>query len=520
MGWRRRVARRLGWMALVCMGWWSGVASAGVLDDVLRTGPDHVRSVLVSGLDKLPEPAVRYALMVDARDVFDSDAVAADVERLRSLGVFDSVRSQVRHTANGVDVTYRVRERRPLPRIRLDGVRVEGNKDTDPAVVRQELRLGPGDMVSWETLAVSMREVAELRLFSRIGYRFQRDDGEGLDAEVQAVTLVVEVREGFMRFGFVWPTYSSDNPDLGGIGPVGGYIDRNFMGTGSQLYVGGIWAETRVLGVGAAIPHAFGTDGHMAVFAAYADQTQEVFDRDAEPTGDEYRAELAAGGAYWRQPLDVNEYWNLGAGLGYVRGGFREESGPAPAADGEGPVLVGSIGHDRRDDPAEPTAGYYAGVRVDLGYQFSHSPESDRGFVRVNPQVQKFFRLGRRHTAAFMVRGGIASRDVPFLGEFTLGGQSSMRGYPSGGMRGDTYVWGVGEYRFPVLELRDDRALTGVLFVEAGDAWDRGSDDAPFQWRRSGGLGVRVIAGAFIVRADYAVSPVADGFYVFLGHYF
>ncbi|MBA1145716.1 BamA/TamA family outer membrane protein [Ectothiorhodospiraceae bacterium WFHF3C12] len=495
-------------------------ARAGLVESVLGTSPDHVRSVLISGLDELPERAVRYALLVDPRDDFDARAVDADVRRLEGLGVFEQVRARIERTPNGVDVRYLVRERRPRPPVRIGAVRVAGNEDTDARVVTQEMRLGPGDRVNWETLAISMREVDELRLFSRIAYRFEPMEEAPGGQGIRTVALIVDVREGFTRFGFVWPTYSSDNPDFGGVGPVGGYIDRNFLGTGNQLYAGGIWAETRILGVGAAIPHAFGTSGHLALFGAYGDQTQEVYERDARPFNGEYRAELAAAGGYWRQPLDRDEHWNIGAGFGYVRSHFEEEDGPVPAADGEGPVLVGGISLDRRDDPAEPVSGYYAGVRLDLGYQYSEAPESDRGFFRLNPEVQKFFPLGRRHTVAVMARGGIASPDVPFLAEYTLGGQSSMRGYPSGSIRGDTYVWGVTEYRFPMLELRQDRALTGVLFAEAGDAWDRGSDDAPFQWRKSGGLGLRVIAGAFIVRADYAVSPVDSGFYVFLGHYF
>lgn len=493
---------------------------AGLLADVLHNGPDHVRSVRIEGLEHMPEQAVRYALLVDARDDYDPRAVARDVARLRGLGVFRTVTSRLTRTPDGVDVRYRVRERSPLPRITVAAIRVAGNEKTEPRVVTRELRLHAGDALDWHSLAVSLREVRELRLFSTVAFHFEPGPGSVEGTAGKAVTLVVDVREGFTRFGFVWPTYSSDNPDLGGIGPVGGYIDRNFLGTGDQLYLGGIWAETRVLGIGAAIPHAFGTDGHLAVFGAYADQSQDIYGRDARPTGERYRAELGAAGAYWRQPLDVDEVWNLAGGVGYVRTHFSEESGPAPAADGEGPVLVGGVSVDRRDDPAEPTAGYYAGLRVDLGYQYSRGGESDRGFVRVNPQLQKFFHLGRRHTLAFMFRGGLASRDVPFLGEYTLGGLSSMRGYPSGSIRGDTYVWGVGEYRFPIYEIRDDRALTGALFAEAGDAWDRGSDSAPFQWRKSGGIGLRIIAGAFIVRTDFAVSPVDSGFYVFLGQYF
>lgn len=516
--WCRPLSSLAAPVLLLGLAWLPAQGRAGLIDSVLGTGPEHVRSVLISGLDRLPEAAIRYALLVDPRDDYDPQAVESDVDRLRSLGVFEQVRAHIERTPAGVDVRYLVRERRPLPVLRLGAVRVSGNQQTDARVVKRELRLGPGDRVDWDTLAVSMREVDVLRLFSRIAYRF-----EPLEADpggARTVALVIDVREGFTRFGFVWPTYSSDNPDFGGVGPVGGYIDRNFLGTGNQLYAGGIWAETRVLGVGVVVPHAFGTDGHLAVFGAYGDQTQEVFDRDARPSGDEYRAELMAAGGYWRQPLDADEHWNLGAGFGYVRSHFKAESGPVPAADGEGPVLVGGVSLDRRNDRAEPTSGYYAGLRLDFGYQFSRAPEADRGFVRVNPELQAFLPLGHRHTMALLLRGGVASPDVPFLGEYTLGGQSSLRGYPSGGVRGDTYVWGVGEYRFPMLEIRDDRALTGVLFAEAGDAWDRGSDDAPFQWRRSGGLGVRVIAGAFIVRADYAVSPVDSGFYVFLGHYF
>lgn len=495
---------------------------AGLLADVLRNGPDHVRSVRIEGLQHLPVQAVRDVLLVDPRDDYEADAVAKDVARLRGLGVFRSVTSRVKRTPRGVDIRYVVRERSPLPRLRVAAIRVAGNEETAPRVVVREIRLRPGDELDWTTLAVSLRQVRELRLFSTVAFHFEPPPASsGGKGRGRPVTVVVDVREGFTRFGFVWPTYSSDNPDLGGIGPVGGYIDRNFLGTGNQLYLGGIWAETRVLGIGAAVPHAFGTDGHLAVFGAYADRSEDIYGRDARPTGASYRAELGAAGAYWRQPLDVDEVWNVSGGLGYVRTHFAEETGPAPAADGEGPVLVGGVSVDRRDDPAEPTAGYYAGLRVDLGYQFSRGhAESDRGFVRVNPELQKFFRLGRRHTLAFMLRGGLASPDVPFLGEYTLGGLSSMRGYPSGSIRGDTYVWGVGEYRFPIYEIRDDRALTGALFAEAGDAWDRGSDSAPFQWRKSGGAGLRVIAGAFIVRMDFAVSPVDSGFYVFLGHYF
>ncbi|MBI2569685.1 MAG: BamA/TamA family outer membrane protein [Candidatus Schekmanbacteria bacterium] len=502
-------------------GWFGCLAvpapSAASVASFFGRSAGHVANVAFAGADEALADVLPLVVMVQKRDLFDEAAVALDVARIQSLGVYADVQADVTEEATGVTVRYRVSGRTNAALPRLDAIRIEGNIKTKERVVLRRLRLAVGDSVEWQRLVAAMRRLQELRFFEKVRFCFGPPPAAADDS---GVTLVVTIVEGLTQIGFGWLTYSSDNPDLGGLGPIAGYVNMNLFGTGAQFGFGGMWAETKVVVVGGRLLHPLDTAATLTFGAGYLDQEQELFDRDARETGDSYRALGTTAIAFWDQSLDRDEHWHLFGGMILARTRFRAAQGEPPAAGGRSALAIASVYLDRRDDRTEPTRGYVAELRLDQGYQDADAPERSRGFLRFNPELRGYWRLGPRHCFAAQGKAGVANRDIPFLAKYTLGGYSSMRGYPSEGMRGDTYIWGTVEYRFPIYEIRDDQAITGVVFSEAGDAWDRGSDDAPWQFRLSGGVGLRAIAGPFVLRADYGVARDSSGFYIHFGHYF
>jgi hypothetical protein len=135
----------------------------------------------------------------------------------------------------------------------------------------------------------------------------------------------------------------------------------------------------------------------------------------------------------------------------------------------------------------------------------------------------------------FALRGGVGAAfggADRFLGNYQLGGNGvggfrALRGYPAGARRGDTY-WLVGAgYRLPIWRMDRGlgtapvflRFLSGEVFVEAGDAFDRVASVADVFDSALVGAGVELrlamVLGwstGFDIRAGYAFGLTPGGF--------
>lgn len=139
------------------------------------------------------------------------------------------------------------------------------------------------------------------------------------------------------------------------------------------------------------------------------------------------------------------------------------------------------------------------------GYNFMRAVGEGRWYISTPyPRLTLVF----RGKAGWMGEYG-DSTDVPFFERFTLGGDSTVRGYKSRSIGprdennlplwGDVMVLGNIETRFPIYKW-----FNGALFYDVGGNWEHLNDvKIPKDLQNSVGAGVRFRAKWFVARLDY-----------------
>jgi len=149
---------------------------------------------------------------------------------------------------------------------------------------------------------------------------------------------------------------------------------------------------------------------------------------------------------------------------------------------------------DSRDNLINPYRGYY----VNVNYRFN--PEflgSDRNSSNLWLEFRTYLPLSKkmeRHLVGFWVFSNIrVSGRQPYMTLMALGEDQrarSGRGYIAGRYRGENYVYGEVEYRFPISQC--SKVLGGVLFLNASTVSNDTRDVSLFEYIRPGvGVGLR-----------------------------
>jgi outer membrane protein insertion porin family len=198
----------------------------------------------------------------------------------------------------------------------------------------------------------------------------------------------------------------------------------------------------------------------------------------------------------------------------------------------QGVVAAGSLRvvHNTRDFDLDPGAGQYDGLSIEYGTvngntfnpvdlpqpHFSEVP-FDGPFNKASVDIRRYFSKGgrkltpqdKRVTLAFRLRAGISSGKLPFFEQFFIGGAESLRGYREDRFWGDNMLLASAELRKPIAQ-----SISGVLFVDYGDAWAGNPQffvtqlpqSRTFQGNVGTGVGIRVNTPIGHLRLDYGIG--------------
>jgi len=473
--------------------------------------PDQaVKAVLFEGNNYLSAVLLGFMVKVKPRFTTNESEIQADLEHLQQTGFFEQVSCSRQGLDKKITVTFTLQEKSDLPVYFVGTISTQGNIETRSDVILREIHFTEGDQLDLNKLEHNLLELEKFRIFKKIVLRM-------IPGRDNIAQLIVEVEEGMHHVGFVFPTYSSDNPDLWGVGPIGGYINLNFRGTGSWIGLGGMWAKNRVLLAGMYFPRLLGTEQDLSLGFGYGEREQETFSKTFSKTGGEFKINIAAAIAYWNIPLTNN--LKVLHFIGFISNSFDQISGKIPSLDAWGPLYSATIAYDSRDDELEPRSGWYPGLRFDVGYYVDEN-NVQSNYIRYNPTLKRYFNLGRGHSLALQVRGGVTNKDISYLGKYQLGGSNDLRGFPEWSIVGNNYFLSNLEYRFPLYLYRSQYGVTGVIFFDAGQAWDVGEQDFMAEIHVSKGIGLRFLMGPMVLRLDYGFSDQTEGIYFYFGHLF
>ncbi|MEI7662805.1 MAG: BamA/TamA family outer membrane protein [Bacteroidota bacterium] len=179
-----------------------------------------------------------------------------------------------------------------------------------------------------------------------------------------------------------------------------------------------------------------------------------------------------------------------------------------------------NFAYDTRDNIINAYKGVY--VNINYLYNFSFLGSSRNG-SRLWTEFRTYVGLSRmipRHLLAFWAYGCFkVSGDLPYLNLMSNGFDqmnASGRGYAQGRWRGEDFVYGEMEYRFPISPC--SRIVGGVLFANVSSASSRDQHVPLFGFFKPGcGFGFRIMVGKHDrtnLLIDFGLGQLSQGFYL------
>jgi outer membrane protein insertion porin family len=381
---------------------------------------------------------------------------------------------------------------------RLSGFRITGNEMTKESIIRREVKLSDGDLISREELLRGQHRLYRLGIFRnvRVGYE---PAGNGdpnaylvhVDVEEQRpVSLAIGVgynTEADFKFSFAT---SYDN------------LNGKARSIGFQGEFSGILERLQLLGRS---PRLFGANVPALGNLLWEREEKEGF------TVERRSAAL-------RVDRRLNPRWRGFLRYNLQRVDLLDVLDPgAPAEEREEDIILGDVGTGlfriTRDSLLLPTQGNY----LELGFRFFAKPLlSEATFIKAQLTESQMwtFRNGTAFVTVFRV--GFApplgdTEEVPISERFFAGGDSTNRGFGRDELGPKTMPGGVPlggeglllfneEFRFPIW--RRIR-LKGTLFYDAGNVYLTLSDFDPTDLRHTLGGGLRLETPIGPIRAEY-----------------
>ncbi|RMH75070.1 MAG: hypothetical protein D6681_22525 [Calditrichaeota bacterium] len=410
----------------------------------------------------------------------------------------------------------------------VDSIAIQGNTKTRPQVILNYLTFRKGEHITREEVEANQRRLLQTNFFKDVELLVQPGSQKG------HAYVVIKVRERY------WPflQFKSGFNELDGwyISPLGLRFD-NIFGRGNiigaELLIGDRVSSTHFEFIR---PFLWGTEYDLE-FRLFG-TTREFLHFMA---GERFRQEVRDGGlqiairgnsglaryfslAYVSQRVESDSFLT-GSREGKK---FRIDAPPYLPAAGDTQkirrILV-AFTVDTRDRPIHPTRGWWGAISFD---QSATALGSFADYSRIIVDIRRYQRLWKQLIGAVRLKWGRVSQQAPFYEKFYLGGPNSLRGYDDRSLTPAGYAanlaLGTVELRFPLsARLKDKSRLVGVLFYDAGYAWNRPDRLEPDRIRSGAGFGVRVrlpIVG--MLRLDFAY-PVPDNdlhVHLSLGHTF
>ena len=394
---------------------------------------------------------------------------------------------------------------------------------TQPAFLRRQIKLQPGQVFREDVARADLRRLSELGIFDGATIAF-----EGDARRVAVVYNVVEASARRVNFS------GGYNDDQGLFASIN-LQDNNFGGLG-QKFSANIQPGTLDTQFDARFDSPYrDTDPNTPGYGAYIFRRQgfsTVFDDDIKlPNGSRVRERKIGGSISASKPLGPT--WKGTLGLNYTNVSLRDRDGNVFARDRRGNSLsLSGTGiddlttlsftaiQDLRDSIVNPSRGSVITLSTEqsipigrgevLGnrLQANYATFVPVSLIKPNADAQL------PQVVAFNLQGGTTIGDLPPYNAYVLGGPNSVRGYGVGDVATSrSYFLASAEYRFPIY-----RFLGGVVFADF--ATDLGTSDEVLgepgvQRGKPGtgagfGLGLRVNSPFGIIRADFGVSDQGD----------
>lgn len=495
-----------------------------------------VQGINLSGTGPIPAAEVMKQIETKIGRPLNMTTLKGDIDRIQRLyeqkGYQGAVSSDIGITNGILNI--------PIIVATIDKVKITNNKKTRPFVILREMKLKPGDYFNVNTLQKDVVRIYNTDLF------------ENLDPTL-----------GFPSPGKVDINLNVQEKRTGTVSVFVGYSSRNNLVGGAEI------GETNLFGRGQAVSLRWDTGGlanrssfelgftepwldnrHTSLSVNVYDKTIYRFAQsissiggDLTNTSTDYYEVRTGGQITLSRPFKETYRGYVGLRYDNVRVPALAVSPVDAVALQNGPLaaLNFRVTHNTRDYDMEPEKGGYEIYSIDVGQAHLKAVEADTVspvtgnvfFQKLQIDARRYFAIkrgprknpkDRRPTIALRLMGGSIAGKTPFFEQFFVGGAETLRGYREDRFWGKNMFLTSVEYRAPLAS-----SLTGVLFMDAGDAWGgpyqgvsfngfvQHTDPSPSV---GFGLGLRVVTPIGPIRIDEGFGSEGARTHFSIGHQF
>jgi outer membrane protein insertion porin family len=467
----------------------------------VHEGPQYrVGKVDIEGDLLFPKDELMKKLALKPGEIFNAMNVQKDAielaNRHKDLGyAFATVgnATNFQREALLLDFTYVIQKGEMA---RFGRIEITGNDGTRDWTIRRELRIYEGDLYNETKLRDSEARIRRLGFFEKVEIRPKPAQAP------DEVDVVVEVKERQTGAFSVGAGFSSVENFL-----FQAQISKqNFLGRGQNLRLEATLSSLRryfVLSFDD--PYFLDTDWTFGFSAFNTDLANYNFSQSSTgmdiTLGRRFLDWFSVAATYRLEGVDV-------------RAGGQEGVADVPVANldqvGLTSSLAATFAFDNRDDRMFPTKGNVSSVSLEwAGKQIG----SDFDFMRLQVRTRQYFPLIWGAVAKIAGSWGWifspTGQTVPIFERFQVGGIFTVRGFeraslgpsiPVGSARdpnaypssfkigGAQQLVFNAEIEFPIFQ---QIGVRGVVFFDAGNAYDDGEWPNPIEMRTAAGLGVR-----------------------------
>lgn len=533
-----------------------------------------IKEIRVIGNKTISTERIMSLLRSKTGQVFNEQTLTLDIESIQKeyvdQGLFAYVSEDV-----GIDPQTGVLTI-PILESVVQSIDIVGNKKTPDYVFQREMKTKPGQVLNRKRLEDDVRKLYSLGILEVTAYQRPQIEPGTETGKVVVIIPVTEMKTGQVSVGL---GYSSRQKLVGRVE----LSEANFRGRAQRVnLLTEIGQRTDIVSTGP--PNSY----QVSFYEPWLDSKNtslnvSVFDRLVYRFSSPIQTEGVA-----RRSDTLYSERRKGGTLGFSRpisDTFRVSTNlrmetvdlalPVTLPIGDflsqisQPGSIRSISftgiRNTRDFDADPAAGWYTSATAELGnakksrftgtpYQRLDSvgnPVLDDGgnpvmdtdwtsnevgsgvFNKLQMDIRKYISKGgskktpdeKRRTLALRLTGGMVTGTVLFSEQFFVGGAETLRGYREDRFWGNTMMLASAEYRMPM-----GKSLTGVGFVDYGDAWNQADDDITpekgfeqhnkFSPNIGYGVGIRVITPIGPLRLDYGLGSEGGRTHFSIGHAF
>jgi len=474
---------------------------------------------------KLAEMIFTKPGMIFNRNFFRND-IQRIKEKYQSDGYVMASVADVR--IEGTEITVVITE----PKI--SQIIIQGNKITKTHVVKRYLKIKEGELFNSNKLRLSLSRLQGVGFFSDVNVNFEPDEDPN---NVIIVLTVEEGRTGKLGFNVAYGTQS-------GFGGGMSYENTNIGGRGMKLSVGfdvgdrqEYWLTYEQPYMGGKVT-AWKIGGYKRAWSdlSYYIDDVSVFEYDRDKTGAffGFGRKFKEESLYnWYLLFDWHEVTNdqtstpIEAKYAKSNWGNIDIEGNDPLVSGKSTILedlgdgtyysvTASVRRLNIDEYLPYSKGDVETLNVQYGqadvegydYNYFKYWVEAKFYFPVEKLFKDFFetsfggKTDRPVIFAARIIAGSSSGDVPYEEMYTVGGDTTLRGYDDDRYQGEDMLLGNFELRIPM-----EKNFSLVAFYDIGRAWRKGDAvSLGSDIGSSPGFGVRVNTPLGNLRLDYATG--------------